>query len=135
MHDKESLGSNCSLTFSEIGRLLGYKEFLLPILYFLLQGLLMPNLDDIHYIFLTEEAGMEKYTYEYLNCAAYVSVVVFICLYGAYFSKTQVWLMIEISLALFLIMTGLMLVVALRLNQQWGISEEVMTGAYFVLGT
>ena len=36
MHEDEKLSSNCNLTFKEIGRLFGYREFLLPILYFLI---------------------------------------------------------------------------------------------------
>lgn len=139
MHEYEeecnSLSANCNLTFREIGRLFGYKEFLLPMMYFLIQGILMPNFDDIHYVFLTEEIGMPKYRYDFLNCAAYVSMVLFICLYGAYFSRTQVWLMIEISLVLFLAMTVLMFIVAMRINVDWGISDEVLTGIMFFFGT
>lgn len=129
------LGSNCNITFSEIGRLFGHNEFLLPILYFLIQGVLMPNFDEVHYIFLTEDAGMPKYKYDYLNCIAYVSMVLFNYLYGTFWSKTQVWLMIEISLALFLAMTVLMLIVVLRVNIHWGVSDDVMTALMFVFGT
>lgn len=82
------MNTNCSLTFSEIGRLFSYNEFLLPILFFIIQGILMPNFDDIHYVFLTEEVNMEKYKYDFLNCAGYISMTLFIFLYGAYFSRT-----------------------------------------------
>ena len=34
--DPESLGESCNLTFSEIGRLFGYNQFLLPIIFFLI---------------------------------------------------------------------------------------------------
>ena len=101
--DDDQLGANCSLTFDEIGRLFGYKQFFLPVLFFLLQGLVLPKFDDIHYIFLLEEANMEKYTYSYLNCIAYASLLLFTILYGVFFSRSQIWLMVEVSLVLFLV--------------------------------
>jgi hypothetical protein len=54
LHGSDELAVNCSQTFSEICRLSGYREFLLPVLFFVLQGFLLPNLDDLHYIFLIE---------------------------------------------------------------------------------
>lgn len=45
----------------------------------------MPNFDDLHYVFLTEEngkVGMPKYVYDYLNIITYVSIIFFTILFN-----------------------------------------------------
>ena len=135
LREDDELSANCSLTFGEIGRLFGYKKFFLPVLFFLLQGLVLPKFDDIHYIFLLEEVDMEKYSYTYLNGISYASLLLFTILYGAFFSRSQIWLMVEVSLVLFLAQTALMLMVVTRINVSWGISDEIATGVMFFLGS
>ena len=45
----QSFGYN----FKGIGKILKHKEFSVTLLFFLIQGLLIPNFDDIHFVFLT----------------------------------------------------------------------------------
>ena len=52
--NEETLGASCSRTFSTIYSVLKYKEFYLTLVFFFVQGLILPNFDDLHYIFLTE---------------------------------------------------------------------------------
>lgn len=115
--------------------MLSYNEFLFPILYFFLQGIIMPNFDDVHYIFLTEVIEMPKWKYDFLNCTTYVSILIFIVLYGQFFSRTQVWILILVSLSLFMFMTSLMLLNATRTNLEWGISDELLNGFIFFFST
>ena len=72
--DNETLMQSCSRTFSSIGGLFRFNEFLLPMGFFFIQGLLLPNFDDLHYMFLTEIIGMPKYEYDFLNIIAYISI-------------------------------------------------------------
>ena len=66
-------------------------------LFFFIQGLIIPNLDDIHYFFLTHDAGMPRFEYNFLNIIVYISVIIVTILYNSYFDKTQVWIMILVS--------------------------------------
>lgn len=76
-----TLCKSCSRTFSSICNVLRYREFYLPLVFFLIVGVALPNFDDLHYVFLTEKAGMEKSTYDFLNALTYVGIVFFTFLY------------------------------------------------------
>ena len=95
----------------------------------------MPNFDDLHYVFLTEKCGMSKSTYDFLNTITYVSLIFFIGLYNQLLTGVQIWVMMLISLILFLIMTSLMLYNATRMNIEQGISDEWINVFIFFLGT
>jgi hypothetical protein len=131
----ETLCSSCSRTFSQVCYLFKFKEWYLPITFFLIQGVLIPNFDDLHYMFLTEIAGMPKYEYDFLNILTYVGILFFVVLYNKCFPGAQVWILILISLFLFIIMTSLMLINALRINIEWGMSDEAINALIFFLGT
>lgn len=49
--------------------------------------------------------------------------------------RTEAWLLTLVSLFLFIVMTSLMLVNALRLNLEIGVSDEVWNVFIFLLGT
>ena len=79
----------------------------MPLIFFFLQGLFVPNFDDLHYVFLTSnghdehEEGqhpegeeprhpiMEKYTYDFLNTIGYVSVILVTFLFILYWTKPR----------------------------------------------
>jgi hypothetical protein len=130
-----TLCKSCSRTFSAICNVLRYKEFNLPLVVFLIVGVALPNFDDLHYVFLTEKAGMEKSTYDFLNTLTYVGIIFFTFLYLKLLKDCQVWILVEVSFSLFLLMTSLMLANATRKNIEWGISDEVINGVIFFLGT
>ena len=44
-----------------------YDEIWLCLAYFVLQGLLVPNFDDMHFVFLTERCNISNYMYDFLN--------------------------------------------------------------------
>lgn len=131
----ENLGASCSLTFSSIWRLLSYRQFFLPILFFFIQGAISPNFDDVHYVFLTETVQMPKWQYDFLNTISYVAMLVFIFFYSQYLSKTEVWILVEVSLALLSLMNGLMLINATRANIEWGIPDEAIVALIFLFST
>jgi hypothetical protein len=131
----ETLCHSCSRTFSQVCYLFKFKEWYLPIAFFLVQGILIPNFDDLHYMFLTEIVGMPKYEYDFLNIITYVGILFFVLLYNKCFPGAQVWVLILVSLFLFIIMTSLMLINAMRVNIEWGISDEVINGIIFFIGT
>ena len=56
--------------------------------FFWIQGLVIPNLDDLHYVFLTHYAGMPKYEYDFLNILLYISLIIVTLFYNSYFDKT-----------------------------------------------
>ena len=56
-------------------------------------------------------------------------------LYSACLMRTEAWLLTLVSLFLFIVMTSLMLVNALRLNLEIGVSDEVWNVFIFLLGT
>jgi len=115
---------------------MSYKEFSLPLLFFFIQGILVPNFDDLHYIFLTEVVQMPKYEYDFLNTFSYVGILFFIFLYNQYFARTEAWLMVFISLILMLLMTVLMLANATRTNvDSWGIDDTILNGVIFFIST
>ena len=132
----DTLCQSCSRTFKIIFGLLKYKEFSLPLAFLLVQGILLPNFDDLHYVFLVETVGMPKYEYDFLNSITYVATLLFIILYNQFFTRVQIWIMILFSLLLILIMTLLMLANATRMNtESWGMSDEVINAFIFFLGT
>jgi hypothetical protein len=63
----DTLCQSCGRTFKSIWRLLKYSEFSFPLIFFFIQGILLPNFDDLHYVFLVETVGMPKYEYDFLN--------------------------------------------------------------------
>jgi ABC-type protease/lipase transport system fused ATPase/permease subunit len=95
----------------------------------------MPNFDDLHYIFLTTTCQMDKYTYDFLNILTYVSILFFITLYNQCLTKVEMWKLIMVSMSLFFLMTVLMLVQALRLNEDVGLNDAIMAAFIFILGT
>ena len=127
----QSFGYN----FKGIGKILKHKEFSVTLLFFLIQGLLIPNFDDIHFVFLTEKEGMANYKYDFLNMISYISLLGVVILYNQLLAKVEAWILVLVSLMLFLVMTSLMLVNALRINVEHGVSDEVINGMIFFFGT
>ena len=70
--EEQTLCQSCSRTFKSIWNVLKYKEMYLPLIFFFVQGILLPNFDDLHYVFLTGTCGMSKATYDFLNVLTYV---------------------------------------------------------------
>ena len=131
----ETLCHSCSRTFRAICNLFGYKEWYLPLLFFLVIGIFLPNFDDLHYIFLTSVCDVDKYQYDFLNALTFVTLVALAVLYNQCLTGVQAWILVLISLGLFLLMTALMLVNALRLNLEMGMSDAVFNIFIFLLGT
>ena len=78
---------------------------------------------------------MSKSTYDFLNIITYVSLIFFIAIYNQFMTGVQIWIMMLISLFLFLIMTSLMLYNATRMNVEQGISDVAINSVIFFLGT
>lgn len=95
---------------------MSHKEIYLCLLYFWLQGLLVPNFDDLHYIFLTEKCGMKKFMYDFLNVFSYVGTIFFTVMYNKYLTRVQARTLILCQLVLFFISNVLVLCNSLRLN-------------------
>jgi hypothetical protein len=95
---------------------MSHSEIYLCLLYFWLQGLFVPNFDDLHYIFLTEKCGMKKYMYDFLNVLSYVGTIFFTIMYNKYLSGVQVRYLILTQLIFFFISNILVLFNSLRLN-------------------
>lgn len=55
---EKTLCESCAYNVKELCKLFRTREFGFPILFFGLQGVLMPNLDDLHYVFLTQTLGI-----------------------------------------------------------------------------
>jgi hypothetical protein len=87
---EQTLCQSCSYTFRKIWSVLKYKEFFLPLLFFVINGFLLPNFDDLHYVFLTEKCGMSKSTYDFLNIITYVSLIIFIAIYNQFMTGVQI---------------------------------------------
>lgn len=98
-------------------------------------GIFLPNFDDLHYVFLTSTCHMEKYIYDFLNSLTFTTMIALSFIYNACLQRTQAWLLTLVSLFLFIVMTSLMLVNALRLNIEIGVSDEVWNVFIFLLGT
>ena len=92
------------------------QEIYLCLLYFWLQGLLVPNFDDLHYIFLTEKCGMKKFMYDFLNAFSYIGTIFFTVMYSKYLSRVQVRTLILCQLVLFFLSNILVLINSLRIN-------------------
>lgn len=89
-------------------------------------------------MFLTDSDGqvrMPKYEYDFLNTLTYVAIVIFTCTYNFFLTSVQVWVMVLISLVLFLFTTSLMLINAMRINLEYGVSDELINGVIFFFGT
>ena len=112
-----------------------FTEFSLTLLFFIINGILIPNFDDLHYIFLTEVVGMPKYEYDFLNTISYISILVVVFIFNQFLTQANVWALILTSLLLFVFMTSLMLINAIRMNLEYGVSDEVINGVIFFFGT
>jgi len=66
------------------------SEVYLPLIYFALQGIFLPNFDDLHYIFLLEQCGMQKYLYDMLNVLTYVGIIFLTVIYNRYLTNVEV---------------------------------------------
>lgn len=131
----ETLCISCSRTFRAICNLFRYSEWYLTLLFFLVLGIFLPNFDDLHYIFLTNTCNMDKYVYDFLNSLTFVSLLVLAVIYNQCLTRVQAWILVLISLFLFLVMTTLMLLNALRYNIAIGVSDEIWNAFIFILGT
>lgn len=97
---------------------MSYPQVYLSLLYFGMQGLLVPNFDDLHYIFLTEKCGMKKFMYDFLNVFSYIGTIFFTVLYNKYLFNCQVRKLIMVQLVLYFISNLLVLCNAFRLNNK-----------------
>jgi hypothetical protein len=130
-----SLCQSYGYSLGEIGKVLKYPEFSITLLFFWIQGILVPNFDDIHYIFITQAAGMPLYKYDFLNTISYGSLILFVLIYNKFLTQVEAYIMVIFSLVLFLLMTILMLANAVRWNIDHGISDETINGFIFFFGT
>ena len=87
-NSNETLSSSCSRSFKAICELFRYKEWYLTLLFFFILGILLPNFDDLHYVFLTTTCNMEKYVYDFLNSLTFVSIIGLTFLYNSCLQKT-----------------------------------------------
>ena len=78
----DTLCESCGRTFRIICKLLRYTEFCLPLAFLLLQGILLPNFDDLQLTFLVETIGIPKYEYDFLNTITYVAILFFVYIYN-----------------------------------------------------
>lgn len=97
---------------------MSHKEVYLSLLYFGLQGLFVPNFDDLHYIFLTEKCGMKKFMYDFLNVFSYIGTIFFTILYNRYLTNVQVRKLILAQLVLYFVSNIFVLANSLRLNNK-----------------
>lgn len=126
VEQRESVGDNrCTedfdrslkLTFATICKRMKHEEIWLCMLYFVLQGLLVPNFDDMHYVFLTENCGITSYMYDFLNILTYAGQFCFCLAFNQYLSQFEVRKLIQYSLLLMLFVTLAQFANALRLNE------------------
>ena len=132
---QRTLCQTCAVSFKSIGNVLKYKEFYFPLLFFFINGLLVPNFDDLHYVFLTGTVGMSKSTYDFLNTLTYVGLLTFATLYKAFLEKAQIQILMLASLLLFALMTVLMYINARRLNTDYGVDDVTINCFIFFFGT
>ena len=78
---------------------------------------------------------MDKYVYYFLNTLTFVTKLILSIVYKACLTKVEAWHLVLVSLFLFIVMTSLMLVNALRLNLEMGIPDEGWNVFVFLLGT
>lgn len=77
-----SMCDECNKNFKAVGHVLSFPEFYLSLTFFIIQGILIPNFDDLHYIFLIEVVNMPKYEYDFLNTITYATIIVFAVIYN-----------------------------------------------------
>ena len=94
-----------------------YTEVSLCLVYFILQGLCVPNFDDIHYVYLTETCGLSSYMYDFLNILAYAGAFVMCIAYNQYLSQYEVRRLIQWQLAIGLGVTVLQFEYALHISE------------------
>ena len=84
---------------------------------------------------MTSVCDVDKYQYDFLNALTFVTLVALAVIYNQCLTGVQAWILVLVSLGLFLLMTALMLVNALRLNLEIGMSDAVFNIFIFLLGT
>jgi hypothetical protein len=85
---------NCKL----ISRALKHKEIYRPMIFFIITGILIPNLEDALYYFLLDTCGLSKEQYSFLNISQSIGIILGTSLYIGFFRTSQVWVLISISM-------------------------------------
>lgn len=96
---------------------MAHKEIQLCLFYFILQGLLVPNFDDMHYVFLTDKCGITTYMYDFLNILSYAGQFFFCFIYSQWLSTFEVRRLIQYQLVILLFITLLQFEYALRIYE------------------
>ena len=87
-YSNPTLCNSCGRAFSAICTLFRYGEWYLTLLFFFIVGILLPNFDDLHYVFLTSTCNMKKYAYDFLNSLTFVTMIVLTFIYNACLRRT-----------------------------------------------
>ena len=74
------------------------KEIYCPLIFFIITGLIIPNLEDVHYYFLLDTCGLSKAQYDVLNMGQSVGILLGTTMFIVFFRETEVWKLILASL-------------------------------------
>ena len=131
---KTELCQSCKHTFKGIGLLFKCREFRNPILFYVIQLFLLPNLDDMHYTFLVDYMNIEPAWFDLGNALTYTLLFVFLPLYNSFLIKVDVWKLILMSLTIFLVLTILMYINTMSAHKLGDGEENIYgTGDYIVV--
>ena len=73
-----------------VWRGISYKEVAYPLLFCIITGITIPQLDNVYYYFLLDKCGLTITEYEYLNMSSSIGIVVCITFYIAFLRDTEV---------------------------------------------
>lgn len=106
-----------------IGRALGYREILLVVFYFLLDGLTNPSFSDFTYYFLMNVIGLSKFWFAMIVLIGQVCMLIGVVLYELFLKRTEVRLILFYNVFLIIIGAFMSYMFAMRWNLDMGIPD------------
>jgi hypothetical protein len=110
------------------------RELYCPLLFFVITGLVVPNLEDVLYYFLLDTCKLSKEQYDILNMMQSVGIVLGTAMFIAFFKETEVWKLITFSFIAQIIEAILQYANVQRWNLAWNIPDFHFNIGLFMVG-
>jgi len=96
------------LNVKMVWRGVSYKEVAYPLLFCIITGITIPQLDNVYYYFLLDKCGLTVTEYEYLNMSSSIGIVVCITFYILFLRDTEVRKLVFAALCFLLLQSMLL---------------------------
>ena len=129
-----TLCEKCAHTLECVGTALKLEASYKPLLFFVLRGCLIPNLDDTFYFILTKDFELSQEYYDQMIIYQAVGILLFSIFYFCVLQKYQISKIIALQLLIELTVTGLAYDGFVRTGWQPSVSIAIVAGKASFMG-